>query len=62
MAKKGGDKDAEAIEEKIEKLNAAYQRFTKAADAVAKKQRLLFEQFEQLLDAKKTSELKKKIL
>ena len=55
------ERDAAAIEEKMQRLNAAYRRFTNATNAIAKDQRKLLTHLHQLLDEQKIKEHTKKL-
>lgn len=67
MATAGGapptahERDATAIEEKMQRLNAAYRTFATATNAIAKDQRKLLTHLHQLLNEQKIKEHTKKL-
>lgn len=58
---KTDERDAAAIEEKMNRLNAAYRRFTTTTNAIAKDQRKLLSHLHALLDEQKIKEHMKKL-
>lgn len=55
------ERDAAAIEDKMNRLNAAYRTFTNATNAIVKDQRRLLAHLHQLLDEQKIKEHTKKL-